>query len=507
MMSTVGGNGREYYVKYHPQLAKAFGNGNAALIIDRLEYWLAKKPDGFYKFFEPCQHPLYREGDSWLEELGLSRRSFLHAFLSIGVRYNSFTAFHEVQDKFQGKLYASYYARQTHQSFFVRNHQVVDEFLSTVHGELPRVEQPVDTTSPIASSDQQGKSLKSPKDKVFIGHRTQLSFPPAESAVPTVHNCRSHRQKVSFPPSIIAVPTGNNCRSYNKAYSKQTTKHNSSSRKQRENNSKLANLAEGSKLGEEMKKIWIEEIGEISKAQNKPDLLLQLEKALKASFNRNISHWRFYCRIIASSKFLMGETNSKVFRKAWITWVIHPEVVERIRSGEFTLGDRDTKLDQQLTQCRESIQHLKHELSCLESSLAGLKSDIEKQHRDELSQRLLELDEQKRHQLKQEFEDATKQRKDAIGTEFLDKGWQGQFIETVYDIFLREKLSRQIFGQSFEYNVALALEGHQRFQYLKQEKAEIEAKIVQEQSVLQQLIDEREATIAFAPGGFDAEAP
>jgi len=215
-MSTAGGKGQEYYVKYHPQLSKALGNDNAALIIDRLEYWFAKKSNGFYKFFEPCQHPLYREGDSWLEELGFSRKSFLHAFSFIGTRYSSCTSFHKLQDKFQGKLYASYYARQTHQTFFIRNHQLAEDFLSKIFGGLPNDEQQqsVEPHSSLKPTTNRGKPSFLPHNQEMQRHRQQLPFPPSLSAVPTVHNCRSHRPKVPFPPAESAVPTIPNCRSH-----------------------------------------------------------------------------------------------------------------------------------------------------------------------------------------------------------------------------------------------------------------------------------------------------
>ncbi len=60
------GNSESYYVKYHPEIQQALGSEKAAILMDRLEYWFQIKPEGFYKFYEPCKHPLYRPGDSWL---------------------------------------------------------------------------------------------------------------------------------------------------------------------------------------------------------------------------------------------------------------------------------------------------------------------------------------------------------------------------------------------------------------------------------------------------------
>ena len=104
------------YRTHEPELCSPY----LGLIRGQLEYWFSKKPQGFYKFLEPCNHPLYRAGDSWTEELGFSRRVFNAAFDLIGVRYKSKTAFLNAQDKFQGKLYASYHDRKTNKTHFVQ---------------------------------------------------------------------------------------------------------------------------------------------------------------------------------------------------------------------------------------------------------------------------------------------------------------------------------------------------------------------------------------------------
>lgn len=60
---------------YCPELNLVTGSVNATLLMMQLEYWFkttALAP--FYKFLEPCESPRYKVGDSWCEEMGLSRR-------------------------------------------------------------------------------------------------------------------------------------------------------------------------------------------------------------------------------------------------------------------------------------------------------------------------------------------------------------------------------------------------------------------------------------------------
>ncbi|MGC8483843.1 MAG: hypothetical protein ACP5OE_09400, partial [Thermodesulfobium sp.] len=78
-----------YYIKFYPEIKSSIGCEKAALILGRLEYWFERYSYGFYKFVEPCSHPLYREGDSWAEEIGFPRKIFARAFDLIGVRYKS----------------------------------------------------------------------------------------------------------------------------------------------------------------------------------------------------------------------------------------------------------------------------------------------------------------------------------------------------------------------------------------------------------------------------------
>lgn len=98
-------------------------------IIHHIEYWFKRKPDGFYKFSEPCNHRLYREGDSWSEALGIHRKTFNRFFDLIGVRYKSKSAFLSSKNKFQGKLYASYYHRLEKKTFYVRNDSLANDFM------------------------------------------------------------------------------------------------------------------------------------------------------------------------------------------------------------------------------------------------------------------------------------------------------------------------------------------------------------------------------------------
>ncbi len=77
------------FISYHPQWRQITGSVLSAILLGQINYWWkhnGRRP--FYKFAAPCGHPLYREGDSWQEELGFSRTEFENALEKIAVKVN-----------------------------------------------------------------------------------------------------------------------------------------------------------------------------------------------------------------------------------------------------------------------------------------------------------------------------------------------------------------------------------------------------------------------------------
>lgn len=79
-------------ISYRPLLANALGDHRAAILFQQIGFWTDTKDGGaFYKFKQPCKHPLYKDrdgddGDSWCEELAFSRYDFDTAIGLIGTK-------------------------------------------------------------------------------------------------------------------------------------------------------------------------------------------------------------------------------------------------------------------------------------------------------------------------------------------------------------------------------------------------------------------------------------
>jgi len=82
-------------IQYLPKLNPFTGSKEATILLLRvLKWWTWAKARGqtrFWKFVAPCDHPNYKRGDSWREELGFTRHEFETALGKIGTRITQAT--------------------------------------------------------------------------------------------------------------------------------------------------------------------------------------------------------------------------------------------------------------------------------------------------------------------------------------------------------------------------------------------------------------------------------
>ena len=272
-----------YFIKFDPRIKRLTGCDRATLILEKIEFFFSKQPNGFYKFIEPCSHRLYKKFDSWSEELGCDRKCFTRSWEKIAFRHKSRSAFNEAKDKFEGKLYASFYDRNRNQMFFIRNHELANETLKEFY--KPK-------KSTLKKDNTQSKKTTD-----------SLASKPLRNG----HSGRSYKDVKRTPPELF------------------------------ENNSHA-----GNEIIKKMIEIWTvivqEGRGEI---ELKGKIIPFLKKALTDKFNNCLKKWKDYCISIASSKYLMGE---KVSWKADIDWALKFESIRKVLSGNYYgIGDRTPK--------------------------------------------------------------------------------------------------------------------------------------------------------------------
>lgn len=403
------------YIKFYPGIKSTIGCVKATLILGRLEYWFERYTSGFYKFVEPCSHPLYREGDSWAEEIGFPRKVFAKAFDLIGVRYKSKSAFMQSKDKFQGKLYASYHDRKTNQTYFIRNHEFASQFIKGLF------------------------SLKKPQS-VSRGKKVIEKKAAPCTTISLNINGRSRKGKNdrSFGGTIGGkenIPIQKNTSSL-----KGTSKNSSPSQLDPTQTS----------VTEEMIKIWKEEVGDLGISILSAQVLSKLFEAFKAFFDQSLESWKQYCRLISSSKFLMGEAQNKFFKKAWITWAIGAEAIEKVRGGVFKLGDRETKLDFKVQEINAALANLDQKNKAVDESLQDIKKQCKTQRRDKVRKVISSFGQKEIQDFRTDFEHYLQTENNSLTEEFKRAGWEGVFIKTYFDSYMEEKIETQLFMTSLE---------------------------------------------------------
>jgi len=275
---------RTYFIKHDQRIRRVIGCDRATLIFDRLEFYSSRQPDGFYKFIEPNSHRLYKKDDSWTELLDCHRTSFWRAFKLIGKKHTSRWAFEESKDKFEGKLYASYYDRNTNRMFFVRNHDAVKKLFTKIQ-----------------SGAEFGYKTKKTKEK----SQSCAGNGKPKNSLCTEQNARSYKES---KPSSLDL-------SKDKSHAEEIIK--------------------------KMIEIWtaLVEEGKGLVSLSKTTVPF-LKKAFTDKFDSCLEKWKKFCYDIASSRFLMGE---KTDFKAKLDWALIFKNIEKIFDGQYGIGDRTPK--------------------------------------------------------------------------------------------------------------------------------------------------------------------
>ncbi len=448
-----------FYTKFYPSLQAYTGSALSTLIIGKLEFWFSydKYRDSFYKFVEPCESPLYRPGDSWSEELCVSRKIFNKAFDIIGVRYKSKSDYLNAEDTFQGKLYASYHDRKTNRTYYVRNHGYVSQLLLRL----------VSTKTPNSSTKQKVK-----KEAVILPQKT-------------------YSQNSSSGLSQGRSRNGDLGRSYVRVSSfihKETSSLSGSDQESISNTPVIktpGQMPAEKDFTEGMIKIWNEEVGVLGVSVTK-GLSTRLGETFKTCFTSSLEAWGLYCQMISSSKFLMGEAENKFFKKAWITWAIKPEIIDKIKGGAYNLGDRPTNKDKEIDTINHEIQMIEIKKRSIERSINNIKTSIIDKRNKEIKEKIENMSKEEETLFQKEFIQNLEIEDSPITNEYKRAGWKGLFVECSYFGFLKEKLSSQLFESSKEVNETQAIQSsgllellkdvEDELYHLRQKKRDVESK-------------------------------
>lgn len=388
---------QQYFVALNSHhLVKQFGSLTAASIFSRAEYWFSRKVDQFYKFIEPCAHPCYRPGDSWCEELGISRKAFRKAFERIGVRYLSKTQFDQEKDPFKGKFFAYYFDRKANKTIFVRNHQAVEDFIKGLRASLNLT--PKETPAALPSQPKPDRRAGAGRDPEK-GEAFQDQSRNGHVVHSYAHAYKDNKYKTSFSQKEIS-----------------------------KKDSRQEETSDASQVASHMKEIWVEEIGDKDLPPMSRSLMRRLSQAFLQFFQKSFDRWRLYCRKIASSKFLMGE--GRVFSgfRAWIQWAITQDAIERIESGEFKADRTPPKVLKQ----NAELSRIRYERDSVKQLLDGLKFEFDRKWMKETRQKMEEASRAQKETWEHGFLEHLEETNPMYAAEFRVEKWNALCSETLY---------------------------------------------------------------------------
>lgn len=253
----------------------------------------------FYKFKERCNHYLYKENDSWAEELGCGRKAFNRAMDVVGVRYKSKTAFENAADKFQGKLFACYHDRQKRVTVYVKNQELFDDPISMVKG-----------------SDV-FDIIKKPLQKLCT-----KNAPKAVS------------QKIKPTEALTSETSHDRSRS---GHDGRSSIYRNNKTLQNPQPPTAAKAAAGGEEILNLIKIWNEYLGNKANIkQLRPRKKKQLLRIFRETCKSNLDIWKNLCRMLAANKYLNGQI-STIGWKITIDWLLKPGNWNKIIQEKYGL--------------------------------------------------------------------------------------------------------------------------------------------------------------------------
>lgn len=411
-----------YFIKYNPALKAEFGSQNAVLLFDRLEYWFAKSKDQFYKFIEPCNHPLYKIGDSFAEELGFSHKVFRTAFDKIGVRYRSKTEFEKEDNPFKGKFFAYYQDRQTKKTIFVRNNSLVKDLYLRLKALLAhasaKLVKPVKSTF---SSFKKGRPTDSP-----------LGRPYADAT-------KDKQITTSFKKEDLI----------------------------------LGEEEKDDSLGSSMVDIWKEEIGRRGLIPSTPENLHRLEGALKDLFQGSLDLWRAHCVKIASSQFLMGEKQGTNYEIRMLVAISKP-FNAHLSEGKYELKTRKTNHDQRIQELNDKLHRISVSQELVETEVSRLEDERKSAERKAIAEKAGVLSASELKELEDHYAKKMAVSSCTQGHNFRAGGWEGPMVRFMFDLFVEKKIKETmtLSEESFSKKVCYVLEKKDQLKDLYQKTLE-----------------------------------
>jgi hypothetical protein len=133
--------GDKEMVSYRPALRPIGKSVIGTIILQQVIYWW-KRSGKFYKFIEPCDHAMYKAGDSWSEELGVSAKEFRTGLENFAFKCGKKNKdlYGDKYDEAKNNCAVWYYTDQDRVTWYTINEALLYKLLSGIYQKLDQVE-------------------------------------------------------------------------------------------------------------------------------------------------------------------------------------------------------------------------------------------------------------------------------------------------------------------------------------------------------------------------------
>lgn len=319
---------RNGYIKFDIGVRDHFGSTNVAIAFSRLLYWSKKNPDGFYKFKQACKHPLYKRGDSWSEELNMTKEIMNPVFNRLVTYHKSKNEYRKSTDRFAGKLFCSYTERNTNKTFYFMNKEAVDQFLAKL---APSPKLPVQSSEVVAASVP---PIIMPSEQ----SRAASTTPPLACAHPDLPCIQTSTSLSGDAPSSVEP--------------------------QRE---------EDKLISKKMVDTWNSHMQDTVVWY--PSFATRLCTVLNDFFKGCLETFKRYCLTVSSADFLIGKAQNSRF-KAFLFWAIKPSVIESILAGAYGAKNFFVMSTPEEKEIKAELAHLNNQIKFVEQKIASSDEEI-----------------------------------------------------------------------------------------------------------------------------------
>lgn len=134
--------GDKSLVTYRPSLREIGGSIAGTVLLQQIIYWDEKSDGKFYKFAKPCKHKLYKVGDSWEEELGMSAKELRTALGQFAFKCGAKNKELHGEDYKEARKGAllQYYTDSNRVTWYLLNRNVLSKLLLGIYKESAEVE-------------------------------------------------------------------------------------------------------------------------------------------------------------------------------------------------------------------------------------------------------------------------------------------------------------------------------------------------------------------------------